>query len=260
MEGLTEELEVIGLIKAKKAAKIVLSENPPKKRKVKQLRPSQIINKERVYIELGGDLGESLGRIEKGAKIFITGRSFSGKSTFITRLCAEMAKHMRVDYNTHEEKGGDASTVIEKMRIAGIDQSHDDQIRFYQAPIHSTEEETFADILSRRKSAGFAVLDSLQHAGMTKADYIAFTNRFCNARRGKIVAFISHWQKNDFVLHVKHDCDIKLEAMNYVVNVESRMAGATNKPIIIWEEGAKKAWGKNYKNVIAGRYWPGKKK
>jgi len=237
-----------------------LPEKPHKKKKVKVLRPSQIIKKERQYIDLKGAIGESIGRLELGSKIFITGRSFSGKSSFIAQLCAQVAEHVRVDYNTHEEKGGDASTMKEKMRYAGIDEKHDERIRFYKAPIVSEEEQTFADMLNKGRSATFAVLDSLQHAGMNKAEYIAFTNRFCNPRRGKIVAFVSHWQKNDFVLHVKHDCDVKLEAMHYVVYVESRMEGATNKPIVIWEEGAKKAWGKNYQKVIKGQYWPGKKK
>ncbi|MBN8834596.1 MAG: hypothetical protein J0H76_09460 [Sphingobacteriales bacterium] len=244
-------LPAMGLLKT--------AQKPPKKKKTKVLRPSQIINKERRYIQLDGPIGDSIGKLELGTKIFITGKSFSGKSTFISMLCAAISQHVKVDYNTHEEKGGDASTIIEKMKYAGITELHDTAIRYYQAPIESSTQETFAEVLSRKGSAGFAVLDSIQHAQMSKKDYIAFTNRFCNARRGKIVAFISHWQKNDFVLHVKHDCDVKLEAMGYVVYVESRMEGASNMPIVIWEEGAKKAWGKNFKKVIAGKYWPGKK-
>lgn len=240
--------------------KVISSEKPHKKKKIKVLRPSQIIKKERRFIELSGPIGQSIGKLEVGTKIFITGRSFSGKSTFITQLCAEVSKYVNIDYNTHEEKGGDASTIKEKMKYAGINEQHDAAIRYYQAPLHSDTQETFTEILSKKRSAGFAVLDSIQHAGMGKKEYIEFTNRFCNPRRGKIVAFISHWQKNDFVLHVKHDCDVKLEAMNYVVYVESRMEGASNKPIIIWEEGARKAWGKNYQKVIKGQYWPGKKK
>lgn len=238
----------------------VLIEKPKKKSKSKIMRPSNIINKKREFIDIAGLIGASLGKIEVGSKIFITGRSYSGKSSFVTKLCALMAGHVKVDYNNHEEKGGDAATVVEKMMQAGIDKSFDGKIRFYKAPISSDTEETFADILSKKNSAGFAVLDSLQHARMGKADYIDFTNKFCNAKRRKIIVFISHWQKNDYVMHIKHDCDIKLEVMKYVVYVESRMPGATNKPIVIWEEGAKKAWGKNYTRVVNGNFWPGIKK
>lgn len=241
-------------------ANVELPEKPHKKKKTKVLRPSQIIKKERQYIEIDGEIGASIGKVERGTKIFITGRSYSGKSSLITRLCEAMAKQVNVDYNNHEEKGGDAATVKLKMAYAGIDETYDSRIRFYKAPLHSDSEETFDEILSKRGSAGFAVLDSMQHSGMDKAEYIRFTNKFCNPRKGKIIAFISHWQKNDLFKHVHHDCDVKLEAMNYVVYVESRLEGATNKPIIVWQEGAKKAWGKNYKAVIDGKYWPGKKK
>lgn len=231
------------------------------KKRTKIMRPTQIINKKREYVELTGAIGESIGKLELGTKIFITGRSYSGKSTFIIALCKAIAEQgMRVDYNSHEEKGGDSSTIIEKMRHAGIiDEKFDAMLRFYKAPLESDTEETFGEILKRKASAGFAVLDSIQHAGMNKQKYIEFTEYFCNPKRKKIVAFISHWQKNDFVGHVRHDCDIKLEAMHYVVYVESRMAGANNRPIVLWEEGAKRGWGKRYKMVVEGKYWPGKK-
>ncbi len=235
-------------------------EKPHKKKRTKVLRPSQIIKKERQYIELNDEIGASIGRIERGTKIFITGKSYSGKSSFITRLCQAMARHVNVDYNNHEEKGGDAATVKVKMKHAGIDETFDSRIRYYMAPLHSDTEETFDEILSKRGSAGFAILDSMQHAGMDKTEYIRFTNKFCNPRKGKIIAFISHWQKNDLFKHVLHDCDVKLEVMHYVVYVESRLEGATNKPIVIWPEGAKKAWGKNFKAVTEGKYWPGRKK
>jgi hypothetical protein len=228
------------------------------KKRTKMLKPSQIITKTREWIDLGGELGNSIGLVELGTKIFITGKSYSGKSSLLVKLCAAVAPHMKVDYNSLEEKGGDASTMIQKLIHAGVDHKFDDKIRFYKAPLVSEHEETFADILNKKNSAGFAVLDSIQHAGMNKRLYIDFSDRFCNAKRKKIIAFVSHWRKNDFVDHVRHDCDVKLEAMNYVVYVESRLPNATNKPIVIYEEGAKRTWGKNYKKVIEGKYWPGK--
>lgn len=233
-------------------------QKPRKKRRVKMLRPSQIINKKRVFIDIGGEIGASIGLVEKGTKIFITGRSYSGKSSFISMLCKAFADAgMMADYNNHEEKGGDAGTVKKKMHQAGIDELFDKRIRFYKAPIESDVEETWDEILSKKKSAGFAVLDSVQHAQLKQQQYIDFTDKHCSPRRGKILAFICHWVKNDYMKFIRHDCDVKLEIMKYVVYVESRLEGATNKPIIIWEAGAKKAWGKNYQAVIKGNYWPG---
>ncbi|MGQ0738265.1 MAG: hypothetical protein ACT4OJ_04325 [Bacteroidota bacterium] len=243
-----------------KPAGVVLPERPYKKKRVKVLRPSQIINKKRQFIDIGGEIGASIGKVEKGTKIFITGPSYSGKSSFVAKLCRAFADHLMVDYNNHEEKGGDAGTVKNKMAHAGIDESFDKRIRFYKAPLESAVEETWDEILGKKKSAGFAVLDSVQHSEMRRDMYLHLTDKYCNPRRGKILAFICHWVKNDFMKFIKHDCDVKIEVMNYVVYVESRLEGATNKPIVIWEEGAKKAWKRNYHSVIKGNYWPGKKK
>ncbi len=243
-----------------KPADVKSAEIPFKKKKVKKLRPSQILKKERQFIELAGEIGASIGKVERGTKIFITGKSFSGKSSIITKLCGLFAQHMKVDYNNHEEKGGDAATVKNKMGHAGIDGSYDGRITYYQAPIESDEEETFAEILSKKHSAGFAVLDSVQHARMNKEQYIAFTKKFCNPKKGKTVCFICHWVSSDLNKHIRHDADVKLEVINYVMYVESRLPDATNKPIVIWEEGAKKKWKKLYTQVISGKYWPGKVK
>lgn len=243
-----------------KKTEVVLPEKPYKKRRTKMLRPSQIINKKREFIDIGGDIGASIGKVEKGTKIFITGPSFSGKSSFISKLCRLFADHMLVDYNNHEEKGGDAGTVKNKMAHAGIDETFDKRIRFYKAPITSDTEESFEDILKKKKSAGFVVLDSVQHAELDRSQYIHLTDKFCNPKRGKIMAFICHWVKNDYMKFIRHDCDVKLEVMHYVVYVESRLEGSSNKPIIIWEEGARKGWGKNFTAVKNGKYWPGKKK
>lgn len=237
------------------------TEKPHKKRRTKILRPSQIINKKRQYIKISGAIGESIGLVETGTKIFISGKTYSGKSSLLTMFCKSFADVMLVDYNNHEEKGGDAGTVKKKLEQAGIDQTYDARIRYYKAPIISDTEETWDEVLSKKRSAGLSILDSVQHAEMTKVHYLHYTHKFCNQRRGKILAFICHWLPgNDLVKFIKHDCDVKLEVMNYVVWVESRLEGATNKPIVIWEEGAKKAWKKNYSAVIKGNYWPGKRK
>lgn len=239
---------------------VVSTEKPRKKRRTKILKPSQIINKKRQYIDIGGAIGESIGRIEKGTKIYISGKSYSGKSSFMAKLCKQFADHMLVDYNSHEEKGGDAGTMKTKMEHADINETYDSRIRFYKAPIISDTEETWEEILSKKRSAGFSVIDSVQHAEMDKHQYLRITEKFCNPRRGKVLAFICHWVMNDYMKFIKHDCDVKLEVMNFVVNVESRLEGATNKPIVLSEEKAKKAWRKNYTAVIKGNYWPGKRK
>lgn len=173
-------------------------------------------------------------------------------------LCEYLTTFGKVDYNNHEEAGGDSDTVAKKISQAGM--ADNKKVRYYKAPVMSDEYETFQEILMKRNSADFAVLDSMQHAMLNKANYLELTEKLCNQRKGKNLIFISHWVKNDFTKFVRHDCDIKIEVIGFVARVESRCSGAGNKPFIIWEDGAKKYWGKNYKKVIEGNYWPGLKR
>lgn len=238
-------------------AQEISAEIPAKKKKIKVLRPSQILKKERDIFEFDGSFLESFGRPEKHAKWFVTGPSYSGKSSFLFELCNYLTKFGTVDYNNHEEAGGDSETVAQKIIMSGMSDK-DGKVRLYKAPVESEEYETFFERLNKRKSADFAVLDSMQHAELNKKQYLHLTDALCNPKKGKSILFISHFVKNDFTLFVKHDCDIKIEVIGFVAHVQSRYGG--NKPYIIWPEGAKRYWGKNYTKVVAGNYWPGKKK
>lgn len=232
-----------------------------KKIKVRALSPSQIMNKKRILYPFEHAWLESFGRPEKHAKWFITGPSFSGKSSFIINLiCNCLTRYGVVDYDNFEEAGGDSDTVTDKLELAGVkEKEKDGLLRFFKAPVVFSEtHETFVERMLKRKSAPFGVIDSLQHAEMNKRQYIHLTDTLCNPKKGKSLLFISHWIKNDLTLFVKHDCDIKVEVIGFVAHVQSRYGG--NKPFVIYEEFAKKYWGKRYKQVISGQYWPGRKK
>jgi hypothetical protein len=227
-----------------------------RKKRIKIMTPTQVVNKQRVIYDFKGKFLQSFGKPERHAKWFITGPPYSGKSSFLFEICNMLTEFGKVDYNNHEEAGGDSQTVAMKLEQSGA--TDNINLRLYKAPIESDELETFSERLSKRNSADFAILDSIQHAQLTKKLYISLTDKFCNSKRGKSMLFISHWAKNDFTLFVKHDCDIKIEVIGFVARIESRYGGGN--VFVIWEKGAKNYWGKNYSKVIAGKYWPGKKK
>lgn len=239
---------------------VEISGNAHKKQKIKILRAKNIISKKRVIYEFKGKYRESFGCPERHAKWFITGPSYSGKSSFLFELAGYLAQYGKVDYNSQEEAGGDSQTIANK--IVQADSYNVDalnrKIAYYKAPIISDELETFEDRLRKKRSAAFAILDSIQHAELTRKQYLKITNYLSNPRHGKSLLFVSHWVKNDFVKFVKHDCDIKIEIIGFVASVDSRYGGG--KPFLIWEEAAKKYWGKKYNQIITGKYWPGRKK
>jgi hypothetical protein len=222
-----------------------------KKQKIRALSPSQIVNKQRVIYPFKDRLKDSFGEPEKIAKWFITGPSYSGKSSLIFTLCNELCEFGKVDYNNFEE--GDSQTVAEKIQRHGL---LDREGAFKLLPRVPVDE--FKARLLKRKSAAFGVIDSVQHAEMSKHTYIQLTDTLCCQRRGKSLLFINHWVKNDLTKFIKHDCDIKIEVIGFVAHIESRYGG--NRPFLIWEEGAKKYWQKKYRSVIDGKYWPGQKK
>jgi hypothetical protein len=222
-----------------------------KKHKTKALRPSQVVNKKRTIYPFEGPFLESMGCPEKIAKIFITGPSYSGKSSFTFILCNYLTQFGTVDYNNYEE--GDSQTVAEKISIHGLLEKEKLFRLLPKVPVNEMKER-----LLKRKSAAFAVIDSVQHAELNKHAYIQLVDTLCIPRRGKCIIFINHWVKNDLTKFIKHDCDIKIEVIGFVAKIFSRYGG--NKPFIVWEQGAKKYWQKRYNAVVQGRYWPGEKK
>lgn len=222
-----------------------------KKPKIKALRPSQVVNKKRTIYPFTGAFFESMGCPEKIAKIFITGPSYSGKSSFTFDLCNYLTQFGAVDYNNFEE--GDSQTVAEKISRHGLLEKEKLFRLLPKVPVADLQER-----LLKRKSAAFAVIDSVQHAELNKHGYIQLVDTLCIPRRGKSIIFINHWVKNDLTKFIKHDCDIKIEVIGFVAKVLSRYGG--NKPYVVWEQGAKKYWQKRYNAVVQGRYWPGEKK
>lgn len=234
-------------------------ETAPKKKKVKVLRPSQIVNKDRDIYPFKDKFFDSFGMPEKHVKWFITGPPYSGKSSFVFELCNYLTQFGIVDYNNHEEAGGDSDTVSEKIIQSGMGDK-DGKVRLFKAPIESDDYETYFERLNKRKSADFGVLDSVQHAELSKKQYLHLTDSLCNTRKKKSLIFISHGVKTDYTKFIKHDCDIKIEVIGFIAHVESRCRFAKNKPFVIWEKAAREHWGKKYHRVTQGKYWPGIKK
>ena len=222
-----------------------------KKKRIVALKPSQVINKKRIVYEFEGKWLASFGRPEWVAKWFITGPPYSGKSSLLFELSAMLCELGKLDYVSYEE--GNTQTVADKIKKHGLD-GHEANFRL----LPKVELEDFKNRLLGKRSAVFAVIDSVQHAQINKKQYSMFTNAVCNPRRGKSLLFVCHGSKTDLNLFIKHDCDIKIEVIGFVAHVESRFGG--NKPFVIWEEKAKEYWGKKYKQVIEGKYWPGQKK
>lgn len=223
----------------------------PEKRKIKVLRPSQVVNKNREYYDFKGDYLKIFGKPERIAKWFITGPSYSGKSSFMYELCEYLCQFGKIDYDSFEE--GDSGTTARKMEQYNLN-TKENESKFRLLPKVPLDDLTWR--LKKKQSARFVVVDSIQHCGMKYRDYVEFTNEFCSPRGGKSLIFVSHWIKNDLTKFVKHDCDIKIEVVGFVAKVKSRYSDEGIVHHVLWEKGARAFWGKKYTSVKNGKYWP----
>lgn len=218
-------------------------------KRYKSLKPSQVVNKQRVIYDFSDKWADSFGRPERGTRWFVKGPPYSGKSSLCFQLSGYLSTFGTVAYNNYEE--GDSLTVADKIQKYGLLEAN-----FRIIPGEPIDD--FLKRMLRRKSPVFGIVDSVQHAGFNVKTYKAFADALCNYRRGKSMVFVNHWKNSDLTWFIRHDCYIKIEVIGFIAYVESRYGG--NKPFIIWEEGAKRYWGKKYNSVIAGRYWPGQKR
>lgn len=218
---------------------------------MRALSAKDVIDKKRIIYEFEGRFKNSFGCPEKNAIWLIFGKSGNGKTHFTLNLCKYLAENFgRVDYNSLEE--GDKHSFA--TALMHVDMYHTERFKLLdRMPIWD-----FVGRLQKRKSADFAVVDSIQYSGISYMEHASIKARL----KRKSIIYISHANGNNpdgkTADKVRYDADIKVHIIGFVGKVISRYGG--QEPFIIWEEGAKKYWGKKYHSVISGKYWPGDKK
>lgn len=237
----------------------VIQSNPIKQTKPKIEKPktaraysaSQVMNKKRKVLEFEGKFRDSFGTPEINATWFIWGQSGNGKTRFTLDLCKYLTNFGKLDYDSLEE--GDALSMAIALR--------DTQMNEVEGKFRLLDVMPFEDLVKRlsgKKQADFAVIDSVQYAGFDYERYKEVKQQL----KKKSLIFISHAQgnnpKGNTADSIRYDAGIKIHVVGYVAKVKSRYGG--NVPYIIWEEGAKKFWGKKFNMVKEGKYWPGEKK
>lgn len=201
----------------------------------KVLGIKQLLSKKYVLVEgLSPEMRAVIGDIEDSFVALIYGNSANGKTNFLVQLCKELSCLGVVLYNSHEE--GHGKTVQDLVIRHGLAE-YDSKFRFL-------DNEPFPELFARLKkkhSPKIVVIDSVQYSGITYEQYKQLKETF----KRKIFLFISHAEgkepKASVAKAIKYDANIKVHVNGFIAFVQSRYGG--NKNYIIWEEGAKKAWG-----------------
>jgi len=204
--------------------------------------------------DLPEPITDSFGKLVDNFIMIVWGMSGNGKSNFIMQFLKAIMPYGKVLYVALEE-GFEATTQMTALRQLD-EKEHGGKIEF--ADHEMTYDELWKK-LEKKKSPRFIVIDSIQYWKINYEQYKRLKEKFAK----KSFIFISHASgklpKGKTAEDIMYDAGIKTRIEGYVcTTVISRYGG--NKPYVIWEEGAKKYWGKNYKKVIAGVEPPKEKK
>jgi hypothetical protein len=206
----------------------------------------QFLQKKFKFLEsIPENISNSFGRLTSNFIMIVWGHSANGKSNFIMTFIKALMPHGKVLYVALEE-GFEASMQMNIIRHLNVDE-HSGKIEF------ADQEMTYEALvikLSKKKSPRFIVIDSLQYWDIDLKKYKELKRRFS---RTKSFIFISHSKgkipDGTTADKIRYDAAIKARVEGFVVFVASRLGG--NNPFVIWEEGAKRYWGRSYQKKIS---------
>lgn len=212
----------------------------------KVLGLKQLLGKKFNYLEgLPDDIKESFGRLVESFIMIVWGLSGNGKTNLLFTLVKVFMPFGKVLYVSLEE--GFEASIVQTIHRHLTEAEHSGKIEFAD---HEMTYDMLVLKLSKKKSPKFIFIDSLQYWDITYDQYKFLKEKFPR----KAFIFISHADgskpKGTTAKAIQFDSGIKVHVMKFVAFITSRYGG--NKPYIIWEDGAKKRWGKKYRTEVLG--------
>lgn len=201
------------------------------------LSGAQLMNLKQDLMVLGDGWEECLGGIPKVGVMAIWGHSGNGKSSAAMSIAKECGKYSKVLYVAAEE--GFGASIQNTARRYDMGSLH---TRF-QCSIDTYDE--LMERLSKRESPHTIIIDSPQALGLKKSQFIEMRQKFGNS---KLLIFVCQADgkepKGKTAQDIKFMADIKIWVSGFKAFSHGRFYGDTGEKII-WEEGAKRAYGRN---------------
>lgn len=206
----------------------------------------QLLQKKYHFLDnLPEDITASFGRLTDNFTMLVWGISGNGKSNFIMQFMKVIMFYGKVLYIALEE-GFEATTQFTADRNL-TQELHSGRIEFAD---HNMTYDALIEKLKKKKSPRFIIIDSIQYWNITYEQYKRLKEIF----KRKTFIFISHASgkipDGKVADKIRYDAGIKVRLEGFIGFIICRYGG--NKPFIVWEAGAKKYWGKKYRNVITG--------
>ncbi|KAA6339746.1 hypothetical protein EZS27_012344 [termite gut metagenome] len=195
----------------------------------------QLLNMREEVLELSERFRDAFGRPEAFGVWFVWGESGSGKTSFILQLCKELSQYGKIIYDSFEE--GFGLSLRNRIKQLGVKEVSKRFMVLDKEPISRVSE-----LLSKRKSAHIAVVDSFQYAQLTYKQYLAFKE----LHPKKLIIFIAPSEgKNPAGMaakKVRYDASLKIYVEKFRAFSKGRFIGEKGY-YDIWQEEAQKHWG-----------------
>lgn len=206
------------------------------------LSGKQVLSVNQNLITLGDGWEECLGGIPKTGVAIIWGHSGNGKSEAAMSLCREIAtKRGKVLYVSAEEGYGASF----QQRI----------IRYNMAELKSrfiVTLDTFEELMERlgqREKPKCVVIDSPQAMHLKKSEFEKIRSQYGSRM---LIVFVSQADskepKGKTAQEIKFFADIKIWVSGFKAFSHGRFYGETGEKVI-WEEGARRSYGRDKKEV-----------
>jgi hypothetical protein len=213
----------------------------------KVLALKQLSQKKYQFLEpLPPEIIHSFGRLTRNFTMTVWGKSGNGKTNFNMQFTKAVMPFGKVLYISLEE-GFEASMQLTVQRHLNVEE-HNGKIEFAD---HTMTIDDLRVKLRKKKSPRFIFIDSIQYWNIRLEQFKELKEEF---QKTKSFFFISHAKGKDpdgYVADkIRYDSTIKVRIEGYVALVASRLGG--NNPYVIWEDGAKKYWGKNFRKTVEG--------
>lgn len=180
-------------------------------------------------IDISGALLDSIGEPERTGSWLIYGGSGCGKTTFAFQIAKELARTLKVAYDSLEE--GLSLSVRDHIVRAGM---HDVKSNFILL-----DKESINDLklrLNRQRSPDVVIIDSWRYTRCDYAEYISLIEKY----RRKLFIIIDHGEgaepKYQTSKAIKFNSNVKIYVNNFMAIVTSRYGGG--KPYVISREKA----------------------
>jgi hypothetical protein len=194
-----------------------IKEAPAKRAIKRSVSMHDVLNNKYTMLDLDPEWRKYIGHPQENFKMIVYGESGGGKTTFVMRLCVALTKLGKVYYNSAEE--GEGATIQAAAIRCNVKELCP------KGSFMLGDRDSFDDMvhkLSQKRSARFAVLDSLQYMNLTEEQFKRLVALFKN----KVFIVIS-WSsgpspKGKVAKAVEYMADIKTYVSNGTAVSRSR--------------------------------------